>query len=76
MTPERRAALSSAPRPRRALPLVSALGSRARQAELATETRDVDRRDRPAHAVWELTLRCDLACRHCARAQAALDPTS
>ncbi len=27
--------------------------------------RDKDRMYRPKYAVWELTLRCDLACRHC-----------
>jgi radical SAM protein with 4Fe4S-binding SPASM domain len=27
--------------------------------------RDVDRAERPRYAVWEITLRCDLACRHC-----------
>ena len=32
---------------------------------LADEARDVDRAWRPAYAVWELTLKCDLACAHC-----------
>jgi radical SAM protein with 4Fe4S-binding SPASM domain len=32
---------------------------------LAEHTRPVDRRARPINAVWELTLRCDLACHHC-----------
>jgi radical SAM protein with 4Fe4S-binding SPASM domain len=32
---------------------------------LAAEARDVDRAWRPHYAVWEVTLRCDLACRHC-----------
>jgi radical SAM protein with 4Fe4S-binding SPASM domain len=36
-----------------------------RRLPLAPETRPIDRRWRPLHAVWELTLRCDLACRHC-----------
>jgi radical SAM protein with 4Fe4S-binding SPASM domain len=27
--------------------------------------REVDARWRPVYAVWEITLRCDLACRHC-----------
>lgn len=27
--------------------------------------RSVDRRTRPRHAVWEITLRCDQSCRHC-----------
>jgi radical SAM protein with 4Fe4S-binding SPASM domain len=29
------------------------------------EPRDKDRATRPIYAVWELTLKCDLACRHC-----------
>ena len=33
-------------------------------APLRSEVRDVDR-VRPIHAVWETTLQCDLACRHC-----------
>src|SRR5262245_57644192 len=31
---------------------------------LEPEVRRIDRR-RPVYAVWELTLRCDLACQHC-----------
>jgi len=27
--------------------------------------RHADRQARPINAVWEVTLRCDLACRHC-----------
>jgi radical SAM protein with 4Fe4S-binding SPASM domain len=59
-----RRALMDAPRPRRALPLLSTLSSRARQLPLLP-ARDADKKHRPVHAVWELTLRCDLACRHC-----------
>jgi radical SAM protein with 4Fe4S-binding SPASM domain len=29
------------------------------------EARPIDRATRPIYAVWELTLRCDLACLHC-----------
>jgi radical SAM protein with 4Fe4S-binding SPASM domain len=36
-----------------------------RHLPLAPASRPVDRRTRPAYAVWEVTLRCDLACRHC-----------
>lgn len=36
-----------------------------RQLPLLEESRDVDRAARPNYVVWELTLRCDLACRHC-----------
>jgi len=32
---------------------------------LAAETRPIDQRWTPLYAVWEITLRCDLACRHC-----------
>ena len=44
--------LPSAPAPRRRLPL----------AEAATPA---DRAARPGYVVWELTLKCDLACQHC-----------
>jgi radical SAM protein with 4Fe4S-binding SPASM domain len=57
--------LMAAPRPRRSLPLLATLPSRARDAPLLAQTRAKDRAARPMHAVWELTLRCDLACRHC-----------
>lgn len=36
-----------------------------RSLPLLPEARPLDRRTRPRHAVWELTLRCDQACRHC-----------
>ena len=39
-------------------------GSARIHLPLAAEARPADRR-RPVYAVWELTLRCDLACRHC-----------
>ncbi len=32
---------------------------------LLAEARPIDHRTRPRHAVWEITLRCDQACRHC-----------
>src|SRR5262245_24157002 len=44
------------------LPLLN--GSRGRALPLLP-SRAEDRRWRPAYAVWEVTLRCDLACRHC-----------
>ncbi len=37
----------------------------AAREPLAAESRGVDRRVRPRHAVWEVTLRCDSACHHC-----------
>jgi radical SAM protein with 4Fe4S-binding SPASM domain len=36
-----------------------------RRLPLAGEARPVDARWRPIYAVWEITLRCDLACTHC-----------
>lgn len=48
------------------LPLVSAAEvSSPHRLPLADSARQVDRQARPIYAVWELTLRCDLACRHC-----------
>jgi radical SAM protein with 4Fe4S-binding SPASM domain len=63
LSPSERERLMGAPRPRRRL-TVAAPASKVR-LPLAPEVRPVDRRWRPRHAVWELTLRCDLACRHC-----------
>ena len=63
---EARAALMRAPRPqarsshraaRRTVP-AAACRSRTRRAS-------IDQADRPIYAVWEITLKCDLACRHC-----------
>ncbi len=56
--------LLRAPRPHRALPVLTPSAGRAR-LPLAKETRNIDRASRPNYAVWELTLACDLACRHC-----------
>lgn len=64
LDPVDREALLGAPRPRTALPLVASTASRARHLPLAPDVRPEDQQ-RPIHAVWELTLRCDLACRHC-----------
>lgn len=55
----------AAPSARRHLPLLERTASRARHAQLADESRAIDWRARPVHAVWELTLACDLACGHC-----------
>lgn len=65
LTSHEREALMRAPRPRRSLPLLASTASHARGTSLADEVRPVDRAHRPVHVVWELTLRCDLACRHC-----------
>ena len=53
----------AAARPRTALPLFQPSASSS--LPLAEEVRPVDRSDRPIYVVWELTLKCDLACRHC-----------
>jgi radical SAM protein with 4Fe4S-binding SPASM domain len=47
---------------RRSLPV---LDQHAVVAPLAAQARDIDLRVVPRHAVWELTLQCDLGCRHC-----------
>ena len=52
------------PRPR-SLPIAPRAEPARRRLPLADEARDLDRRYRPIIAVWEITLRCDLACRHC-----------
>ena len=56
-----------APRPRRALPLLGEASprERPRPPPLEGAARGVDRSARPIDAVWEITLACDLACRHC-----------
>jgi len=59
-----RDALVRAPRPIRALPVLTPSAGRTR-LPLAAASRPVDREARPNYAVWELTLACDLACRHC-----------
>jgi len=57
-----RLTLLRAPRPRSILPL---LLPTKRHLPLADDARSIDRNTRPTYAVWEITLRCDLACRHC-----------
>jgi radical SAM protein with 4Fe4S-binding SPASM domain len=53
---------AQAPTARGRLPLISS--SPRRRLPLA-EARAIDRQSRPLYAVWELTLRCDLSCKHC-----------
>ena len=45
----------------RALPLAPS----RRRLPLAPAAREIDRSWQPVYAVWEITLKCDLACRHC-----------
>ncbi|HEX4335274.1 MAG TPA: radical SAM protein [Polyangiaceae bacterium] len=60
-----RAALMRAPRPKRDLPIAPHAEPFRKRLPLADGARDIDRRTRPIYAVWEITLKCDLACRHC-----------
>ncbi|HRI68138.1 MAG TPA: radical SAM protein [Polyangium sp.] len=57
---------SLGPRPR-TLPIapLATPSQPEKRLPLAAETRPIDRRWTPQYAVWEITLRCDLACRHC-----------
>lgn len=52
------------PRPRH-LPIAPSARPGRRNLPLAGPSRDVDRRWQPVYAVWEITLACDLSCRHC-----------
>lgn len=49
----------------RRLPLAPHAPPGPRELPLESEVRPIDRRTRPIYAVWEITLQCDLACRHC-----------
>jgi radical SAM protein with 4Fe4S-binding SPASM domain len=49
----------------RSLPLAPKAVPGRRHLPLAADAREIDRRTRPIHAIWEVTLKCDLACRHC-----------
>ncbi len=49
----------------RSLPIAPIAAPARRNLPLADDARAVDRAWRPVYAVWEVTLKCDLACRHC-----------
>ena len=49
----------------RRLPVAPQSPPSLRRLPLADAARDVDRAWRPIYCVWEITLACDLACRHC-----------
>jgi radical SAM protein with 4Fe4S-binding SPASM domain len=55
----------SPPSHARKLPLAPVSPRARRGLPLADSVRPRDRGAKPSYAVWELTLRCDLACRHC-----------
>jgi radical SAM protein with 4Fe4S-binding SPASM domain len=63
LAPEAREEVMARPRPRAPLPIFPDASAR-RFLPLAAP-RPEDDRFRPVVAVWEITLRCDLACRHC-----------
>src|SRR5580704_15100950 len=50
---------------RASLPVAPVARPALRHLPLAVDARVQDRAWRPIYAVWELTLKCDLACRHC-----------
>jgi radical SAM protein with 4Fe4S-binding SPASM domain len=60
-----RGALMGAARPTREPRSLPVVGGPAARLPLAESARAIDRAHRPNYAVWELTLACDLACRHC-----------
>src|SRR6476659_1778250 len=64
LTDEEREAQLLKARPRM-LPIAPHASPARRKLPLASEARETDRRWRPIYAVWEITLKCDLACRHC-----------
>lgn len=64
LSPEERAAELLRPRPR-TLPIAPTAPPARRKLPLAETVRPRDEQARPVYAVWEVTLQCDLACRHC-----------
>lgn len=64
LSPEERAAELLRPRPRN-LPIAPTAPPARRKLPLADTVRPRDEQARPIYAVWEVTLQCDLACRHC-----------
>ncbi len=51
--------------PARRLPVAPTAKPGLRHLPLADAGREVDRAWRPIYCVWEITLACDLGCRHC-----------
>ncbi len=62
---ERLASAALRPRPEHWAPHAPGAEATHRHLPLLAEARPIDRAHRPIYAVWELTLRCDQACRHC-----------
>jgi radical SAM protein with 4Fe4S-binding SPASM domain len=63
LSPEERERQMRARRPR-SLPIAPSAPPAKRHLPLAATVRPIDQRG-PVYAVWEVTLACDLACRHC-----------
>ncbi|MFO0664064.1 MAG: radical SAM protein [Polyangiaceae bacterium] len=49
----------------RSLPIAPRAGLALRKLPLLDDVRPIDQAWRPRYCVWEITLACDLACRHC-----------
>ncbi|MBX7194892.1 MAG: radical SAM protein [Sandaracinaceae bacterium] len=64
LSPEAREAELHKARPK-SLPLAPTAHPALRRLPLHPDVRPIDQRVRPLYAVWEITLACDLACRHC-----------
>lgn len=64
LSPEQREAELNRPRPRN-LPIAPTAPLARRHLPLADTVRPRDEQARPIYCVWEITLQCDLACRHC-----------
>src|SRR5215212_417448 len=73
LSPEQREAELKRPRPR-SLPLAPEAPPARRHLPLADVVRPQDEQARPIYAVWEITLACDLACRHCGSRAARARP--
>ncbi len=64
LSPSERVELLREKRPRH-LPVAPVAPPPKRHLPLAHEVRPIDEQWRPIYAVWEITLACDLTCRHC-----------
>jgi radical SAM protein with 4Fe4S-binding SPASM domain len=64
LNPDERRDLLERPRPRH-LPIAPHAPPGRRRLPLADESRPLDQQTSPVYVVWEVTLKCDLTCRHC-----------
>ncbi len=65
LSAEARAKELARARPKIGLPIAPVAQPGRRRLPLAEHARRIDQAHRPIYAVWEITLACDLACRHC-----------